>query len=189
MNRILAAKAIPARLLRIVPALVTALVIPLAAPPAPAQQDRLAEQVRHELAMLPYISVFDYLGFRVEGSRVTLTGYTVRPTNRSTAENVVKRIEGIEEVDNQIEVLPPSGSDRRIRAGVRAKLQRMLPRYFAGPTASIRIIVKNGNVTLFGVVDSERDKQIAGIQTNSVSGVFGVENELTVQPPAKNNKT
>ena len=152
------------------------------------QQNQLTEQIRHELAMLPYITVFEYLSFQVEGSKVTLRGYTVRPTNRSTAQNVVQRIEGVEQVDNQIEVLPLSSFDRRIRAAVRARLQRVLPRYFAGSRPSVRIIVKNGNVTLLGVVDSERDKQIAGAQTNGVNGVFGVSNDLAVQPSQANNE-
>jgi hypothetical protein len=69
----------------------------------PASMSKMAQEVRHQLVMLPYYSIFDDLAFRVEGSTVTLLGAVVRPTLKSDAENVVKRIEGVTQVNNQIE--------------------------------------------------------------------------------------
>src|ERR1017187_1059484 len=98
---------------------------------SPAYQ-RLVKEVRHELVMLPYLGVFDNLGYKVDGSTVTLVGQVTRPTLKSDAENAVKRIEGVEKVDNQIEVLPLSPNDDRIRRAVYMALARSprLDRYF-----------------------------------------------------------
>jgi hyperosmotically inducible protein len=149
------------------------------------QTDRVTKEVRHELIMLPYYSVFDNLEYRVDGSKVTLFGHVVRPTLKSDAENVVKKIEGVTSVDNQIEVLPLSPNDDRIRIAVyRAIFGRPeLQRYGMGAVPSIHIIVKNGNVTLVGVVDREMDKNVAGIAANGVPGVFKVTNELQLSKP------
>jgi hyperosmotically inducible periplasmic protein len=144
----------------------------------------LEEQVRHELVMLPYYGVFDELSFQVDGNTVTLIGEVTRPVLKSDAENVVKRISGVASVDNKIEVLPLSGFDNRIRlAELRAVYgNSALFRYnLAGPIAPIRIIVKNGNVTLEGVVANQTDKNIAGIAANGVAGVFSVTNNLQVK--------
>ncbi|HLX44146.1 MAG TPA: BON domain-containing protein [Bryobacteraceae bacterium] len=148
-----------------------------------AADDKLMKEVRHELVMLPYYSVFDNLAYRVDGSRVTLFGQVVRPTLKSDAENVVKRVEGVTAVDNQIEVLPVSPNDDRIRRAVyRAIFSKPeLDRYAMGAIPSIHIIVKNGNVTLVGVVSTEMDKNVANITANGVSGVFKVTNELQVE--------
>jgi hyperosmotically inducible protein len=148
-----------------------------------AADNNLTKEVRHELVMLPYYSVFDNLAYRVDGSRVTLFGQVVRPTLKSDAENVVKRIEGVTAVDNQIEVLPLSPNDDRIRRAVyRAIFSKPeLDRYAMGAVPSIHIIVKNGNVTLVGVVSTEMDKNVANIAANGVSGVFGVKNELQTE--------
>ena len=144
----------------------------------------LEEQVRHELVMLPYYSVFDELSFRVDGGTVTLMGRVTRPILRSDAVNVVKRIPGVATVDDKVEVLPLSGFDDRIRlAELRAVYgNSALFRYrLAGATAPIRIIVKNGHVTLEGVVASQQDKHIAGIAANGVANVFSVTNNLQVK--------
>jgi hyperosmotically inducible protein len=144
----------------------------------------LEEQVRHELVMLPYYGVFDQLSFQVEGTTVRLTGKVARPILRSDAENVVKRIGGVTSVDNKIEVLPLSRFDDSIRlAELRAIYgNSALFRYnLAGAVAPIRILVKNGNVTLEGVVASQTDKNIAGIVANGVAGVFSVTNNLQVK--------
>jgi hyperosmotically inducible periplasmic protein len=77
--------------------------------------ERVIREVRHELLMLPYLGVFDNLAYKVDGYNVTLVGQVTRPTLKSDAENVVKRIEGVEHVDNQIEVLPPSPMDESLR--------------------------------------------------------------------------
>ncbi len=148
-----------------------------------AGEARLAREVRHELVMLPYYGVFDNLAFKVEGYKVTLLGQVTRPTLKSDAERVVKRIEGVESVDNQIEVLPVSPNDDRIRLAVYRAIysQSALQRYGLQAVPPIHIIVKNGNVTLVGVVASESDKNIAGIRANGVPGVFKVDNQLTVE--------
>ena len=152
--------------------------------PSAKSQDRITREVRHELLMLPYFGVFDYIAFKVEGSTVTLLGQVVRPSLKSDAENALKRIEGVEKVDNQIEVLPPSPMDD----GLRIRLYReiygypALEKYALGVQKPIRIIVKNGRVALEGVVDSEADKNLAGMRANSVPGIFQVTNNLQVVP-------
>ena len=147
-------------------------------------QDRIVKEVRHELVMLPYYSVFDDLAFKVDGSTVTLYGATVRPTLKSDAENVVKRIEGVEKVVNNIEVLPVSPNDDSIRRAVYRAIysQPGLDMYSLRAVPTIHIIVKNGNVTLTGAVATKADKDRAGIAANGVSGVFSVKNELQVNP-------
>jgi len=149
----------------------------------PEQMDRITREVRHELVMLPYYSVFDDLKFRVDGNTVTLLGAVTNPTLKSDAGNSLKRIEGVERVDNQIEVLPPSPADDRIRRAVYRRIygEASLSKYAWGAVPPIHIIVKNGNVTLEGVVANEGDKNIAGIQANSVPGVFSVKNNLRVE--------
>jgi hyperosmotically inducible protein len=147
---------------------------------SPRGQERIMKEVRHELVMLPYYGVFDNFAYRVDGSKVTLMGQVTRPTLKSEAENVVKRIEGVEMVDNQIEVLPVSPNDDRIRlAAYRAIYSKApLQRYQLGAVPPIHIIVKNGNITLEGVVANDGDKNIAGIAAKGVHGAFGVNNNL-----------
>ena len=156
----------------------------LAAQPqnSPAYQ-RLVKEVRHELVMLPYLGVFDNLEYKVDGQTVTLVGQVTRPTLKSDAESAVKRIEGVEKVDNQIEVLPLSPDDDRIRRAVYIALARspQLDRYFMQAVAPIRIIVKNGNVTLEGAVATKGDSDIANITAKGVSGAFSVTNHLRVE--------
>ncbi len=142
------------------------------------------EQVRHELIMLPDYSVFDALSFQLTGDSVTLTGEVTRPTLRSSAEIVVKRVPGVKSVDNQIEVLPLSSFDDRIRWDELYAIygNSALFRYnLMGPIAPIRIIVRNGNVTLEGIVANRTDKQIAGLVANTVRGIFSVTNNLQVK--------
>ena len=137
----------------------------------------------YELLMLPYFGVFDNIAFKVDGGTVTLLGQVVRPSLKSDAENAVKHIEGVDRVDNQIEVLPPSPMDDQIRiAEFRAIYQYpSLQKYELGVQKPIRIIVKGGRVTLEGVVDSETDKNLVNVRANSVPNVFGVTNNLKVQ--------
>ena len=164
-----------------------AIAIGLALPsllPATTGPRTLEEQVRHELVMLPFYSVFDELSFEVTGNTVTLMGRVTRPVLKSDAVNVVKRIPGVASVADNVEVLPLSGFDDRIRlAELRAVYgNSALFRYrLAGSIAPIRIIVKNGHVTLEGVVASEADKNIAGIAASAVGGVFSVTNNLQVK--------
>lgn len=150
--------------------------------PSAKSQERIVKEVRHELLMLPYFGVFDNIAYKVDGYSVTLLGQVVRPTLKSDAENVVKRIEGVEKVDNQIEVLPVSPMDDRLRARLFRAIYQYPPlqKYELGVQKPIRIIVKNGHVTLEGVVDSEADKNMAGLRANGVSGTFSVTNNLQV---------
>ena len=146
-----------------------------------AIHDRLAKEVRHELVMLPYYSVFDNLTFRIEGvDGVVLMGQVVKPALKQDAENVVRRIERTGKVVNNIEVLPLSPNDDIIRrAAFRAIFFRQgLDRYAMSAVPSIHIIVKNGNITLEGVVANRMDKDLAGIAANEVSGAFSVTNNL-----------
>lgn len=150
--------------------------------PSAKAQERIAREVRHELLMLPYYGVFDSIGFKVEGYNVTLVGQVTRPTLKSDAENSVKHIEGVEKVDNQIEVLPPSPMDDRLRLALFHAIYGYPPleKYALGVQKPIRIIVKNGHATLEGVVDNETDKNTAEIRAKGVSGIFSVTNNLKV---------
>ena len=146
-------------------------------------QRRLEREVRHELVTLPYYDVFDNLEYRVDGSQVTLSGQVVGPTLKSGAENVVKNIEGVEKVTNNIEVLPLSPNDDRLRVAIYRAIygHPALQRYSVRSVPPIHIIVKSGSLTLEGVVANEGDKNIANIQANGVSGVFSVKNNLRVE--------
>jgi len=143
---------------------------------------RIQKEVLHELRMLPYVTVFDNLAFKVDGYKVTLLGQVTRPSIKSDAEKAVKGIEGVEAVDNQIEVLPPSPNDDRLRRALFRAIYGYGPleKYSLGVIKPIRIIVKGGHVTLEGVVDSQADKDMAGLRANGVSGVFSVTNNLQV---------
>ena len=143
---------------------------------------RIEREVRHEILMLPYFDVFDNMAFKVEGYQVTLMGQVTRSTLKKDAENVVKQIEGVEKVVKQIEVLPVSTMDDELRVRLFRAIygSPALERYAMPVIKPIRIIVKNGHVTLEGVVDSEADKNMANILANGVSGVFSVTNNLRV---------
>ncbi|HMD07895.1 MAG TPA: BON domain-containing protein [Candidatus Acidoferrum sp.] len=149
----------------------------------PKSQQVLTKEVRHVLVMLPYYSVFDNLGYRVEGDKVILEGQVVRPSLKPDAEAVVKNIAGVATVVNDIEVLPPSPMDDKLRRAVYRAIygNPALSRYGYSAVPSIHIIVKNGNVTLEGVVDSDSDKNIANIRANGVPNVFSVKNNLRVE--------
>ena len=146
---------------------------------------KLEKEVRHELVMLPYFGVFDNLEFQVseDGKHVTLSGQVTRPTLRSDAGRVVERMEGVQRVTNNIEVLPLSSMDDRTRLAVAQTLFRdsVLSRYSWGAVPPIHIIVKNGHVTLQGMVATETDKNIATIRANGVFGVFSVTNDLRTE--------
>jgi hyperosmotically inducible protein len=149
---------------------------------APPTLTPVENHVRHELVMLPYLNVFDNISFRVDGNTVTLFGEVTRPVLKSDAGNVVKKVEGISRVDNQIEVLPLSSFDDGIRLRTARAIYGYpaLQRYGAGTQPSIRIIVKNGNVTLVGSVSTGMDKQLAYMRANGVPGVFAVNNQLQI---------
>jgi hyperosmotically inducible protein len=144
----------------------------------------IAKEVRHELLMLPYYSLFDDMEFCVQGRTVTLNGSLTseHAITKSDAENVVKRIEGVEKVVNNIKVLPPSPMDDRIREQMYRAIANTggLSKYFWAAAPSIHIIVANGRATLAGYVMNEGDKNMAGIAANGVPGVFQVTNNLRV---------
>jgi len=148
---------------------------------------KLANEVRHQLVMLPWYSVFDNLAFRVDGDRVTLMGQVTRPTLKSGAEGVVKNIEGVATVKNEIEVLPLSPMDDQLRRAVFRAVygEAGLNRYAVQAIPPIHIIVKNGNVALEGVVDSEMDSNLANLRANQVPNVFSVKNNLVVAGNSK----
>lgn len=153
--------------------------------------ERIVREVRHELVMLPFYGVFDNLSYKVDpDGTVTLMGQVVRPVLKSDAENAVKRIEGVEKVVNNIEVLPTSMMDDQIRRATYRAIygNEVLNQYQLRAVPPIHIIVKNGHVTLEGVVARQMDKQIAGMQANSVPGVFGVTNNLVVEDQDNKDK-
>jgi hyperosmotically inducible protein len=151
--------------------------------PSEETQTRLERAVRHELLLLPYYGVFDNLVYQVNGDRVTLMGQVTRPTLKSDAERVVKHIDGVKAVDNEIEVLPVSPNDDRIRLAVYRAIygHSGLDRYALRAIPPIHIIVKNGDVTLEGVVATEADKILAGLRADGVPGVFKVTNNLRAE--------
>jgi osmotically-inducible protein OsmY len=173
---------------------------------------RMANEIRKQILTLPEYGVFDDVRYQIKDFVVTLKGAASRPTLKSSLENVVRRVEGVEKVVNEIEVLPLSPNDDRIRARVYAAVyfHPILSRYnpgrgtpiFLSPARiaggitndppigfhPIHIIVRNGNVKLTGVVDNAADQQVAGMQANSVAGVFSVENDLQVANESKPKK-
>ena len=158
---------------------------------SPASLERITREVHHELVMLPFYGVFDNLAYKVDpDGTVTLMGQTVRPTLKSDAERAVKRIEGVTKVINNIEVLPPSPIDDRIRLAVYRAIygHPALDMYQLRAIPPIHIIVKNGHVTLEGVVARQMDKQIAETQANSVPGVFSVTDNLRVEEEESGKK-
>jgi hyperosmotically inducible periplasmic protein len=210
---------------RALPLLTAVLAFTLSAPalraqnqtPAPtwSQEDgmRIGQEVQKRLGRLTNYGVFDWITFGYHGKTVVVRGYASRPILKSDITNALKGIPGVESVDNQVEVLPNSPNDDRIRAAVynRIYTQAVLRKYNAnqggirsatgpGPNVAlmaggitnappigfhaIHIIVKNGNVTLYGVVNNESDKTIAGMQANSTPGAFSVDNDLVVQGQA-----
>jgi hyperosmotically inducible protein len=150
--------------------------------------DRIYKEVRHELVMLPFYGVFDNLAYKVDpDGTVTLLGQVVRPTTKSDAENSIKRIEGVEKVVNNIEVLPTSPNDDRIRRDAYRAIygNDVLSQYQMRAVPPIHIIVNNGKITLEGVVARQMDKQIAGMQANGVQGAFAVTNNLVTDEQEK----
>ena len=160
----------------------TAVAAPKASIGSEASNQQIVKQVRKELVTLPYYGVFDNLAYKVDGSTVTLYGQVVRPSTRQDAEGRIKRIPGVERVVNNIEVLPLSSFDDRIRLRTYHTVfgTSSLYRYAMGANPSVHIIVNRGHVTLEGVVANQMDKQLAYMAARSVPGVFSVTNNLRV---------
>lgn len=163
-----------------------------------------ARSLRHALERLPYYGVFDYMSFQVERGVVTLNGYAISGSLRYAAETAARRTSGVDEVANRLEVLPASQEDDRIRWATfyRVYTDAFLSKYASGGDITVRreihqarqwgfayqplglysihIVVRHGQTTLYGVVDSDADRQIAEVRAREVFGVFGVDNEIAV---------
>lgn len=144
---------------------------------------RIEREVRHELVMLPYYSVFDHLAFEVDGGTVILSGKVVKPALKDDAERAVKHIGGIDRVENRIQVLPLSPSDDRIRMAAYRAIYgaATLNRYAHQAVPPIHIIVENGSIALEGIVASEADRNLAYMRARGVRGAFAVTNHLQVE--------
>lgn len=149
---------------------------------SPEAQAKLQKKIVHAIVMLPYYGVFDNIGYILSGRTVTLTGQVVRQSLKPDAEYAVKKVEGVDKVINQIEILPPGPLDQRIREQVRRAIYSYGPlfKYANLPNPPIRIIVKAARVTLTGVVDTETDKNLCTMQANQVPDVLSVTNNLRV---------
>lgn len=172
------------KLLALAAALAISASAAIAAPANSPQGDaRTSNKVRKELVTLPYYGVFDNLAYKIEGGTVTLYGQVVDAVTRKDAENRVKRIEGVDRVVNNIQVLPVSGMDNSIRVRTYRTIARTgsLYRYFMGTNPSIHIIVSRGRVALEGVVSNRMDSQLAYMAARQVPGVFEVTNNLRVE--------
>ena len=171
----------------------------LAVPPLPAQhppaaipattapkteESQLSREIRHQLFVLPYYSVFDYITFTLEGDKVTLNGYVLRPSLRANAEAAVKSLEGVSTVKNLIEVLPKSSTDDDFRRAVYRSLfeDSTLQRYAVPEVPVIHVILRNGEVTLEGTVSTEAEKNLASTRASSVSGISSVKNNISIRP-------
>jgi|SRR5579863_3012557 osmotically-inducible protein OsmY len=143
----------------------------------------LEERVRHELAALPYYTVFDNLAFRVDSGQVTLIGQVTQPVVKEDAERAVRKLAGVRSVNSQIEVLPLSRTDDQIRRNIYYAVYGYGPleRYGLGSQPGIRIVVKNGHVTLTGAVASVLDRTMAYQRASAVPGVFSVTNNLLIE--------
>ena len=153
-------------------------------------QQRITKEVRHELVMMPQLSIFDNLAFNVNGGTVTLMGQVRNAVLKDEAQRSIKHIEGVEQVNNQMEILPPSPNDDRIRAQVARAIfndSRLFP-YAVQSLPPIHIIVKGGHVNLEGLVRDQGDKNEAGIRASGVPGVFSVQNNLQVENPTQAKK-
>jgi hyperosmotically inducible protein len=159
---------------------------PAQAPPEaalpPEAQAKIAKAINHNVIMLPYYGIFDSLSYQLQGRTVILTGEVTNPSLKPDAERAVKKVEGVDKVVNNIEILPPSPIDQQIRERVRKTIYSYGPlfKYSRDPNPPIRIIVKNSRVTLEGVVDSEGDKNLCTLRVNQISSVLSVTNNLRV---------
>jgi len=146
-----------------------------------AAADNVIREVRHELVLVPGYTVFDWLAYRIDNAKVTLVGAVVHADLKRDAENAVKKVEGVDSVQNEIEVLPESASDDRIRHAILQSINQQMSVYLVEEVKRIHIIVKNGNVTLEGEVPNQEDKDRASVLAKHVQRVSGVTNNLAIQ--------
>jgi hyperosmotically inducible protein len=160
----------------------------------PPDEAQLARQIRHNLVMLPYYTIFDDIAFQLNGSVVTLEGACPPEPPwdiKSDAENAVKRVPGVTKVINEIKVLPLSEMDWQIRRAEQRAIYgdpQIGMRYGYQAVPSIHIIVDNGHVTLEGVVDNQFDDTLIHVRANEVPNVFSVTDNLIVLHPEKKKK-
>jgi hyperosmotically inducible protein len=149
-----------------------------------SEENQLSREIRHQLFVLPYYSVFDYITFTLDADKVTLSGYVLRPTLRANAEAAVKSLEGVSSVKNLIEVLPKSSTDDDFRRAVyRAVFEdSTLQRYAVPEVPIIHIILRNGEVTLEGAVSTDAEKTLASTRASSVTGISTVKNKISIRP-------
>lgn len=147
-----------------------------------SREDRTVRAVRRELLTLPYYGVFDHLAFTIDKGTVTLLGQVRTGSLKRDSERAIEDIEGVEQVVNKIEILPASTHDDQIRMAAYRAIYRhdSLERYAIQALPPIHIIVRNGHITLEGVVDTQLDKTIAAAQARSVPQVFSVTDNLRV---------
>ena len=145
---------------------------------------RLIQEIRRELVTLPYYGVFDWIDFELKpDNTVVLRGQVVRPSTKPDAEARVRKIQGVSNVTNEIEVLPPSPEDDRLRLQLYRAIygsDSPLFRYATQAIPSIHIIVKNGRAVLKGIVDSKSDADLANVRARGVPGLFEVKNEIQI---------
>jgi hyperosmotically inducible periplasmic protein len=148
-----------------------------------AKAGALTHEIRHQLNVLPFYSVFDNIAFTLRGATLTLTGQVVRPTLKANAEAAVRSLEGVGAIINQIEVLPPSPADDELRNAVYRAIYEdsTLQRYAVHAVPPIHIIVKNGNVTLEGIVEAAADKHVAAVRAGAVANLQSLKDNLVVQ--------
>ena len=147
----------------------------------------IAKNVQHNLLMYPYYSIYDDIGYKVTNGQVSLYGAVTQPIKKSDIHNIVAKLPGVEGVNDGIKVLPLSPNDDMLRRQIAAAIYRFpaLSRYGMGTHPSIHIIVDNGHVTLDGVVDSQGDKNLAGIRASMSLSFGSIVNNLQVAVPAK----
>lgn len=151
-------------------------------------QDKLVRAIQYDRVGYG-TTAFNAIGVSVQNGVVTLAGTAYGPVDADSAVAVAANTPGVKDVVNEISVDPVSPMDDRIRLAVFRSVYGFpsLNKYAIDPGKPIRISVQNGNVTLYGVVDSQSDKDAAGIRANTVPGVFHVTNNLQVagQPEKK----
>ena len=146
-----------------------------------AAADNVVREVRHELLLVPGYTVFDWLAYRVDNTKVTLLGAAVHEDLKRDAENAVKKIDGVESVQNDIELLPQSASDDRIRSAILMSINQGMSVYLVEEVKRIHIIVSGGKVTLEGEVANQADKDKASALAKHVQNVQNVTNNLVIQ--------
>ena len=147
-------------------------------------QNEVAREVQHQLVTLPFYMVFDHLSCRVNGDTVTLLGQVTRPALKGDAEKAALHVPGIRRVDNEIEILPDSSVDQKLRLAEYLAIfgDPQLNQYALQAMPPIHIIVRNGAVTLEGTVATESDKTEAFTQASGVPGVISLTDHLQVGP-------